>query len=121
MPKKTKINRTPREDIEHVKVICRETDEMAKNLDGVSPDDVLKQQTKTMNAGLELIATYAFQTKHQVTEEERKEIEGLKYKTAASTDNLFAAWCKKHGIKDVNITTLPEVEQKMRKKPGGTA
>ena len=121
MPKETEINRTPQEMIEHVKEICRETDEMANNLDGVSADDVLAQQMKAISAGLKLVATYMYQTKCPVTEEEKKEREALKYKSAASSDNLLAAYCKKYGIKDVNITTLPEVEQKVRKTPGGTA
>lgn len=121
MPKEAAIRRTPQEEIEHVKEICRETDEMANNLDGVSANDVLAQQMKAISAGMELVTTYMSQTKYSVTEEEKKEMEALKYEAASSSDNLLAAWCKKHGIKDVNITTLPEVEQKIRKMPGGTA
>ena len=120
MPKETEITRTPREDIDYVKEVCRETDEMANNLDGVSADDVYTQQMKAMNAGLKIFATMS-QTKHPLTEEERKELEALRYKTSESCDNLLAAYCKKHGITDADITTLPEVEQKMRNTPGGTA
>ena len=120
MPNETKNPLTPREKIEHAKEICRETEEMANNLDGVSANDILNQQMKSMSAGLE-ITSYMSQTNHQVTEEEKREMKSLRYKTAESCDNLLAAYCKKHGIKDVNIITLPEIEQKMRKMPGGTA